>query len=74
MFKEKEIRGLPVRGIMTVLGSFLSLLVLGAFYTFGNISPYLISYMRNVTGEDITYRYAIFSETLLSLNEDKIRV
>ena len=41
---------------MTVLGSFLSLLFLGAFYTFGNVMPYFVSYMRNVTGEDITYR------------------
>ena len=56
-YKDMQIRGLPVRGILTVLGSFLSLLFLGAFYTFGNVMPYFVSYMRNVTGEDITYRY-----------------
>ena len=58
-FKDRQIRGLPVRGILTVFGSFLSLLFLGAFYTFGNVMPYYVSYMRNVTGEDITYRYEI---------------
>ena len=57
LFRERQIRGLPVGGILTVLGSFLSLLFLGAFYTFGNLMPYMVSYMRNVTGEDITYGY-----------------
>ena len=56
MFNDKYIRGLPVGGILTTLASFMSLLMLGAFYTFGNLMPYLVSYMRNATGEDITYR------------------
>ncbi len=55
-FKEKKVGSIPVAGALTVFGSFLVLLNLGAFYTFGNIMPYLVSYMRNVTGEDITYR------------------
>ena len=56
MFNDKYVRGLPVGGILTTLASFMSLLMLGAFYTFGNLMPYLVSYMRNATGEDITYR------------------
>jgi hypothetical protein len=56
MFKDKFVRGQPVEGILAVFGAFLIMLNLGAFYTFGNISPYMVSYMRNSTGEDITYR------------------
>jgi hypothetical protein len=52
---DKQFRGLPVAGLLTVLGAFLIELMLGAFYTFGNVMPYYVSYMRNVTGEDITY-------------------
>ena len=55
MFHDTYVRGLPLGGILTALGSFMSLLMLGAFYTFGNLMPYLVSYMRNATGEDITY-------------------
>ena len=32
-------------------------IMLGAYYTFGNMSPYLVSYLRNSTGENYTYRY-----------------
>lgn len=56
MFNDRYVRGLPVGGILAALGSFMSLLMLGSFYTFGNLMPYLVSYMRNATGEDITYR------------------
>ena len=56
MFNDKRVGSLPLGGILAALGSFLSLLMLGAFYTFGNIMPYMVSYMRNATGEDITYR------------------
>ena len=54
--ESRVIGGVPIAGILTVVGSFLVMLNLGAFYTFGNIMPYLVSYMRNATGEDITYR------------------
>ena len=56
MFNDKYVRGLPVGGILATLASFISLFMLGSFYTFGNIMPYLVSYMRNATGEEITYR------------------
>ena len=39
-------------------------IMLGAYYTFGNMSPYLVSYLRNSTGENYTYRYAYFSLVL----------
>ena len=39
-------------------------IMLGAYYTFGNMSPYLVSYLRNSTGENYTYRYAYCSLVL----------
>ena len=63
MFGDRYVRGLPVGGILTTLASFMSLLMLGAFYTFGNLMPYLVSYMRNATGEDITYAYVRLNQS-----------
>ena len=36
--------------------TFVAQIMLGAYYTFGNMSPYLVSYLRNSTGESYTYR------------------
>ncbi len=38
-----------------MLGAFLIQLMLGAFYTFGNVMPYFVSYMRNATGQEVGY-------------------
>ena len=48
---------IPVRGVLSVIGAFLIQLMLGSFYTFGNIMPYLASYMRytSETDSDVTY-------------------
>ena len=46
---------LPVRGILAVLAGFFINVTVGAFYTFGNLMPYIVSYMRNSTDPTITY-------------------
>lgn len=40
----------------TIVGCLLIHLSLSSYYTFGNISPYIISYMRNV--DNLSYRYS----------------
>ena len=45
----------PVRGILCVISGFIVNLMFGSWYTFGNTMPYMVSYMRESTGEDITY-------------------
>ena len=40
------IRDVPVRGLAAVLGGFLLQFTMGSFYSFGNISTYMTSYMR----------------------------
>ena len=40
------IRGVPVRGMAAVFGGFLLQFTMGSFYSFGNISTYMTSYMR----------------------------
>ena len=74
MFGDRYVRGLPVGGILTTLASFMSLLMLGAFYTFGNLMPYLVSYMRNATGEDITYRCVRSFNDVLQLVTSTIQI
>ena len=46
---------IPVRGAVSVFGTFLMNLMFGAFYSFGNLMPYIVSYMREEAGLDITY-------------------
>ena len=40
-------RLLPIRCLMVIVGGFLVHLSLGTIYTFGNIAPYIVSYVRN---------------------------
>lgn len=47
----------------TLTGGFLIHLSLGSYYTFGNISPYLTSYLREYDGLDVRY-----SQTTYILN------
>jgi len=46
---------LPWRGVAAVLGGFLLQFTMGAFYSFGNMSTYMTSYMRQHGSPDITY-------------------
>lgn len=50
---------LPIRGVLAVIGAFLINLILGAYYSFGNIMPYLVAYMRERGDLNVTYRYLI---------------
>ncbi|RNA25052.1 oxalate:formate antiporter-like isoform X1 [Brachionus plicatilis] len=44
----------------TLIGGFLIHLSLGSYYTFGNISPYLTSYLREYEGLDVRYSQATY--------------
>ncbi len=37
---------IPLRGVLALFGGFLIQLTLGSFYSFGNMSTYMTSYMR----------------------------
>ena len=43
------------RGLLSLLGCFVVHLSLGSFYSFGNLTTYMTSYMKNTTSPDITY-------------------
>jgi hypothetical protein len=45
-----------VTGVLVVLAGFVTNLMLGAFYSFGNLMPYMASYMRNHTDPDLVYK------------------
>lgn len=45
-----------IKGVLAVIGGFLINLILGVLFSFGNIMPYIASYMREVAGIPVTYR------------------
>ncbi len=47
----------PVRGVLAVAAGFSLNLMLGSFYTFGNVMPYVASYMRARTDPTILYSH-----------------
>ena len=47
------ISDIPLRGAIAVFGGYLLNVILGAIYTFGNIMPYLASYMRERTDSEV---------------------
>jgi len=49
-----RVRELPWAGVAAVMGGFLLQFTMGAFYSFGNISTYMSSYMRQHSSPNIT--------------------
>ena len=54
--EETEKNGISLKGVLAVISGFLINLILGALFSFGNIMPYIASYMREVAGLNVTYR------------------
>ena len=52
----------------TLLGGVIIHLSLGSFYTFGNFSPYLTSYLREMTGSNVRYSTSNWILTSLSVS------
>ena len=48
-------QSLPPLGVMAVFGGFLLQFTMGAFYSFGNMSTYMVSYMRAHGSPNLTY-------------------
>ena len=46
---------IPVLGIAAVVGGFLLQFTMGTFYSFGNMMPYMVSYMRANGSPNLTY-------------------
>jgi len=51
----ENVRKIPWRGVAAVFGGFLLQFTMGAFYSFGNMSTYMTSYMRQHGSPHITY-------------------
>ena len=54
----------------TLAGGFIIHLTLGTYFTFGNLSPYLTSYLREITGSSVRYSTSnwILTGTSLALS------
>ena len=52
---QKMKRSIPLKGVAAVFGGFLLQFTMGAFYSFGNMSTYMVSYMRQYGSPNLTY-------------------
>ncbi|KAI2796203.1 hypothetical protein RDWZM_007405 [Blomia tropicalis] len=57
------------KGISSVIGGFLIHLILGTFYTLGNVNTYLISYLRQHVDPEITYASSIWLNAAFMLGQ-----
>ena len=49
------LKDVPLRGFAAVFGGFLLQFTMGAFYSFGNMSTYMTSYMRQNGSPGLQY-------------------
>lgn len=60
----------------TLIGGILIHLSLGSFYTFGNLSPYMTSYLREIVGSKVRYSDSnwIFSTLSIAMSISSVLV
>jgi len=65
------LKGLPVQGILSLMGGFLLHLTLGTLYCFGNMNTYMTSYLRKHVPSQASIQYsdAIWIPTLASFGQ-----
>lgn len=57
------------KGISSVFGGFLVHLILGTFYTLGNVNTYLTSYIRVHVDPTVTYASSIYINAAFLLGQ-----
>ena len=57
------------KGISSVFGGFLINLILGTFYTLGNVNTYLTSYLRKNVDHELTYASSIWLNAAFMLGQ-----
>ncbi|KAF7489345.1 putative MFS-type transporter YhjX [Sarcoptes scabiei] len=57
------------KGVSSVIGGFLIHLILGTFYTLGNVNTYLTSYLRNRIDPELTYASSIWINAAFLLGQ-----
>ena len=57
------------KGISSVVGGFLIHLILGTFYTLGNVNTYLVSFLKKRVDPDITYASSIWLNAAFMLGQ-----
>ena len=54
---------------MTLAGGFIIHVTLGCYYTFGNINPYLTSYLRDYSNADVRYSNSIWIQSVIAASQ-----
>ena len=57
------------RGVSSLIGGFLIQFTLGAFYSFGNMTTYMTSYMRHHGSPNITYGDTILIQSVWGMTQ-----
>ncbi|OTF73767.1 hypothetical protein BLA29_014010 [Euroglyphus maynei] len=60
------------KGILSVIGGFLIHLILGTFYTLGNVNTYLTSYIRVHVDPTVTYASSIWINAAFLLGQGSL--
>lgn len=54
---------------MTLIGGIIVNITLGLYYTFGNINPYLTSYLRDYTKDNVRYSNSIWIQSWIQASQ-----
>ena len=65
-------RDIPPWGVAAVFGGFLLQFTMGAFYSFGNMSTYMVSYMRQKSTPDLTYTQFIVVQSAWGMTQGTV--
>ena len=65
-------RSIPPWGVAAVFGGFLLQFTMGAFYSFGNMSTYMVSYMRQHGSPNLTYTEFIVVQSAWGMTQGTV--
>ena len=69
---QKMKRTIPPWGVAAVFGGFLLQFTMGAFYSFGNMSTYMVSYMRQYGSPNLTYTEFIVVQSAWGMTQGTV--
>ena len=70
---EKIKRAIPPWGVAAVFGGFLLQFTMGAFYSFGNMATYMVSYMRyNGITPNLTYTQFVVVQSAWGMTQGTV--
>lgn len=63
--EQRRCSSIPLHGALTITGGFLTHFIIGSLYTWGNMSPYVVSYMRIIAKQHYEPKHFSWALSLL---------